>query len=236
MIHRGTSNIIVDQTGDAGDSAHFNGLWVLFEGPDAVDLGMFVNQQGECVRNPYQFPWDNKNNFTPDQMKPLVAGLKTQEKYDVVRKIFWSRARCLFFCQDSERDFPGSTKYPWPHKFLNDKGQVERRSFDFRTPLFPDSIFHIILCGRIWWLYWFGIIGYPWLFVSLIVHCTFNTDDDDWALVSQCKVAGRGWIWLYKKARIVWQYKLYNRWVNKRNMVEMYMLIKQGLEQNRGYS
>jgi hypothetical protein len=76
------------------------------------DISQYVLLSGKGVRHPYTEPSNNPNNFTRDQMIPLVAGLYAQQKYDVIKKLFYSRLKSFFFMQNVERDYSGSTKYP----------------------------------------------------------------------------------------------------------------------------
>lgn len=221
------AGIIVDSTGDGGDSANRTGLLGLFD--KAQPFEKFEVKPGLLVRHPTQSPWTNPWNFSRDQLVPFVAGAWKCGKQDLVKRVFWVHARRLFFCQNFERDVPGSTKYPWPHTFVNDKGEKETRSFDFADPLLPDAIWHLILCAELRWLYWFGLMGYPWLFLSLVIYCRFNTSNDDGQIISQCVRAGRFFVWLYKNMKPNWQAGLTEYWETDRQMGEMRDLIVRGI-------
>lgn len=230
MLIRDEKGFILDNSKDGGDSANRGGLLALAGGFENLDA--YVDQDGWCVRHPYQYPWNNKYNFSRDQLIPFTAGLWKQEKHKTVRKIFWAHARRLFFAQNFQRDFPGSWKFPWPHSFTNDKGENETRSFDFADPLLPDSIWHLICCGRIYALYWFGIIGIPWFVLSLWVYCRFNDSDDEGQIISQCRVQGQWAVDLYYSWRSGLYVKLSRYWVWRRNQEEIYNAVREILSKN----
>lgn len=141
------NNLIVEQNFSGGDSAHYSGLLTILSNDKyGLDLHKLVLPNGYCVRHvgDGSLASNNPNNFTRDQLMPLVAGLYVQKKYDIIRKITAQYSRRLFFSQNIERDVPGSRKYPWPHRFINDKGEPEFRWFDYRDPLWPHHIHALI--------------------------------------------------------------------------------------------
>ncbi|MBC7371257.1 MAG: hypothetical protein H7326_06820 [Bdellovibrionaceae bacterium] len=227
MLLRDQKGYLLDNhAGDGGDSANRAGLSELF-GLAAEPLADYeIGLTGKLVRHPSQFPWNNPKNFTRDQLIPFAAGLWQSHQTALARRIFWSRARRLFFSQSTERDIPGSKKFPWPHQFINDGGQLETRRFDFADPLMPDAIWHLILCARLKPLYWFGLIGAPWLFLSVVGHCLLSKSDDEGQIIAQAVVGGRGFIKLYKKLKPDWQDSLERYWCGWRNMPEMAQAIK----------
>lgn len=122
MIRLDKNDIIVDTFGgDGGDSANRMGLAALFNLRNKREnLSQFEINPGYGTRHPKEAPWNNRKNFTRDQLIPYTAGLWKQRQYDVVRRIFWAHAKRFFLCQNFERDHFGSKKYLWPHEFFKD--------------------------------------------------------------------------------------------------------------------
>lgn len=228
MIKRDLNGFIVDDTMDGGDSANRAGLMVLFGEKIFLSDYLLFNSKHEldspCTRHPYQRPWNNPKNFSRDQLIPFVAGLWRQNRQDLVRKIFYAHIKRFFFCQNFERDWPGTTKYPWPHKV-----DGKWRMFDFADPLLPDHIWHLILCGKIWPLYWFGIIGYPWLILSIMINA-MGSSNDQGQIISQCVVAGRPFVRFYKWRTVDWKKRLATYWYFSRNQREIEIAIRTGIE------
>lgn len=232
-MHRDQYQILVDETGDGGDSAHRCGLWKLFKGKDdpyptpSFFLEIFVDEKsGLCVRHPMEYPWNNPWNFTKDQLKPLVAGLHKVKRQDLIRSIFWSHVKRFFFCQNFQRDYPGTWKYPWPHKMqggdIKDNGKW--RMFDFADPLLPNDIWFMIKASNIKLLYPLGIFGIPFFIISLFIFCKLNKGNDEGQTISECAVNGDWAIKLYTIFRKDWNKRLYSYW-GSRNQTPMANLI-----------
>lgn len=185
MIYYDEHNIPVEHNGDGGDSSMRVGMSVIFPAPSNADL--FVKQDGEFVRHPFQFPWNNPKNFTIDQMIPLVVNLsRTEHGRYAIRKNLYNRMKGFFRGQNTERDKPGSTKYMKPHWFykdsipntdvsfrpdgLDDYYPIEYRKADGADVMQPHYIWHMIKASRTYSLYWFAIIGIPYYLLALIVH------------------------------------------------------------------
>lgn len=220
--------LILDKNGDGGDSANRCGLVSTFMPITCIDLLKF-EKNGICVRHPNQTPWNNPKNFSRDQLIPLMSGLSEKHQYETARRIFWAHARRFFFCQNFERDVPGSTKYPWPHTFVNDKGEKETRLFDFADPLFPGDIWHMIKCARIYWLYWFAILGLPWFMIELKTFCRWNPGDDEGQMTCKCKKQGEWALRLYAKWRDNWDRKLWDYWKVRRDQIEIYQVLSKAV-------
>lgn len=223
MIFRDDVGLVVDSTGDGGDSANRAGLLAICGKPE--NLWCYVDSEGLCKRHPIQRPWNNPWNFSRDQLLAFTAGLKSQDNTDLARKILINHAKRLFFCQNFQRDVPGSWKFPWPHTFVNDRGEVETCNFDFADPLFPDHIWHLILCAELRSFYFFAVIGIPWFVVSLWYFCHFDTSDDEGQILAQCQVQGKWAIRLYEKWRTGFWGKLKAYWFERRQMLEMAKLL-----------
>jgi hypothetical protein len=257
MTKRDYQGFIVDMTGDGGDSAHFAGMSALFGNMESLEA--YVIKSGDFIRHPTQVPWTNPKNFTNDQMCPLIAGLHSQGQSALVKQSFFKAAKRFFFQQNFERDQVGSTKYLWPHEFYKDsrpssltikktwswkefkfKGWlssnntknyiVEDRTLDFADPIGISTIWHMILCGEIKYLYFLGLIGYPALAIAIMLHGLFNKSDDEGQIISKAMRAGRFFVWLYKKFKPDYSDALHRYFVLRRDMPEMYLSIISGLE------
>lgn len=130
---------IVDQTGDQGDACAFTCAGII--------LGLYADKatvhynavegfwnDGNPVRHPHGGPnHSNPKNFTRDQAVELMWVL------DPIRIAIFLTKNPHFF-PNVERDYPGTVKHPYPHKFINDKGKPEFRWFDYADIMTPDFI------------------------------------------------------------------------------------------------
>ncbi len=87
----------------------------------------------------------------------------------------------------------------------------------------PDQIWHLILCARLWPLYWFGLVGIPWLLLSIIGH-SLSLHKEHNQIVSQCKVQGQWALALFKVFNPDWKEELRRYW-GRRNEIEYADLI-----------
>lgn len=108
--------LIVDQTGDGADACNFNccaialGIYDPMKAAQAV--GWFWNN-GRPVRHPFQIPANNPNSFSRDQAVLLMQVLSPERIEQFLNSCGW-------FFPNTERDWPGSTKYPRPHVYYED--------------------------------------------------------------------------------------------------------------------
>ena len=132
MIYLDDSGYPLSQGLDGGDSAVRAGILVMTNPETPLSLIPYENK-GLLTRHPEQFPWNNPNNFTRDQLIPMLAGLyaRSQTGYflseyyqALIKRVFKTHAKRLFFSQSIERDKPGSTKRLWPHDFYKDSNPV----------------------------------------------------------------------------------------------------------------
>jgi hypothetical protein len=208
---------------DEGDSARAWGLlqMVQYTAEPLCPPERFMAQWGWARRSPGQKPWDNRWNFTRDQLKCLVAGFVALGRHDLVRQLFWQHLLRLFFCQNFQRDYEGSWKFPWPHWFTNDRGEREFRAFDFADPLFLDDIWILIRGGRMWYFYFFGLIGIPlfWLRLGIMARSS-KADVELNQLFADCFVAGR---WAMKKFKEIpdWEISFRKYWCGWRLQCEL---------------
>jgi len=117
MIYKDERGYLVTKSLDGGDTAVREGLMATFGQPNKI-LDLVTG--GICVRNPWQPPWNNPNNFTIDQLKCLVAGLYSIGRKDICEQILKAQEDRGYFAQNCERDWPGSTKLTRPHCFYKD--------------------------------------------------------------------------------------------------------------------
>jgi hypothetical protein len=228
MLIRSVRGYICDQTGDQGDSANRAGIMAAF-GNSPEPLLDYVHN-GICARSPEAYPWTNSYNFSRDQMIPFMAGLNKQGHIKEARQVFWRHAARCFFAQNLQRDIPGSWKFPWPHDFINDKGEPEHRPFDFADPLLPNDIWHMIKCAKLYPLYWFGIIGIPVFILAMYIYCQNKENDDDGQVLSQCLINGDWALKLFKKMKPWYQLSLTKYWTVNRNQKEICDMIINKLE------
>jgi hypothetical protein len=184
-------------------------------------LAAFEIRPGLLVRHPHQEPWNNPWNFSRDQLIPYLAGCWRQKDHQRVRRLFLSHLKRAFLCQNFERDSPGTKKYPYRHRFLNDHGKKETRMFDGPDILAPNDLWHFILCGRLWYLYWLAPVGFIFLALAIFGHALFNRSDDEGQILAEACVAGPLFLWLYKTLKPDWKESLSRYWVERRNMTEM---------------
>lgn len=183
QLFRDVDGYLSDQSLDGGDSAVRAGLLSVFTGkPD--NLPYYV-KNGHPMRHPIQRPWNNWKNFTKDQLKCLVAGLVAIGRQDIIKEIIENLG---FFCPNSERDYPGTTKYPWPHIMTggDPKDEGKWRMFDFADPLLPnDWEFLKVAAG----LKKPGGIGLWWHLQALKKHAKSDHNEEN-QMFCECYVLG----------------------------------------------
>lgn len=201
---------------DGGDSAVRMGILALCGKETNTDkMESYEVQLGMLTRHPTQYPWNNPKNFSRDQLMCFLAGIDKLQLRDLAKRIFWSRARSFFFAQNTERDIPGSTKYPYPHIFIRmEDGQSEKRDFDFADPLIPNNIWAMIKVARIYWLYPFAIIGIPFFILTLIIH-SFGSHYEENQLICECAINGRWAMFLYKLINKKWKDVSFKYWSDR---------------------
>jgi hypothetical protein len=253
MIYKDDYGLPVDKTGDGGDSAVRAGILAVTKHPWAVECNCYVKtiinnianyyfkSPGFCSRHPDQYPWHNYNNFTRDQLIPLIAGLYAQGEHKIIKQIFYTHLKRFFFTQSIERDKHHSRKYLWPHDFYKDsvptpitylRGfnwrkfrfektipdigyETEYRFADYRDYLLPNIVGMMIKGGRVYW-------AYPYLIVCFMFHIlnlaksAINPGKEVNQLFGECSVYGTlktfdSWV--------RWIPVNYEYW-NKRNEIE----------------
>jgi hypothetical protein len=219
MIYLDSQNYAVDQTLDGGDSAVRAGIFMI---GNKKPITGYVNNFGEGVRHPNQYPWNNPKNFSRDQLVMLLAGLYSSGQTEAAKKVFWSHGKRLWlFAQNTERDVPGSTKYPWPH---NVDGKL--RVFDSADPIFPNHIGMMILASKSYWAYPFLPVAYLFHIVFMLLHSFGNHYEENQA-IAESHVYGT--LGLLKKLKPNWK-KVNTEYWQSRNEIEYQQILEKLLD------
>jgi len=182
MIKRDEHNIICQHNPelpsylDGGDSASRTGLLAMTDSIyDIREIPYFENK-GLIVRHPYQYPYNNTRTTSRDQLIMYSAGLERGSERS--KRIFWSRVKSFFFCQNIlSIDLSKKTLCP--------------------DILSPSHISHLIKIAKIYWLYPFFIIGWPWLILDIMWSCFIKPKDESNQIIAMCNVAGIWALQLY---------------------------------------
>lgn len=147
MIFKSNNNFPVNSTLDGGDSAMRAGIMLLTGMPYAFDPSKYEISPGWLTRCPDQGPdWTNRLNFTRDQLLPLMAGLNKIGRHDIARRVALMHILRLGFCQDFQKDIPGTWKCPWPHTYADGTYSA----FNFADPTTPADWWLMIVAGRLY--------------------------------------------------------------------------------------
>lgn len=218
MIYEDTLGYPVDQTLDGGDSAVRTGILAMCDEFMHRCITNYSTNKGTFIRHPHQDPWDNHKNFSRDQMMMLLAGFHRQEYNLYPHQHFFKTMKRFFFAQNFERDYPGTTKYPWPHKV-----DGKWRLFDFADPLAPNHIGAIILAGRVRWAYPFLPLCMCVHLISLFFHSRGKHHEEN-QMIAECYIYGT--LKLYRKWNKNWIHTSREYWA-RRNEIEYHdMLVK----------
>jgi hypothetical protein len=97
---------------DGGDSAHRTGVAAFLNSQADKDLLPLFESNGVMVRHPTQVPWNNWKNCTRDQLIGYTAGCWRAGRLDINQRLLTAHKERLYTCQDTESDYPGTTKNP----------------------------------------------------------------------------------------------------------------------------
>lgn len=167
MIFRDKDGLLVNSTKDGGDSSVRIALMLLTGMGDPKGFYLYYDK-GWCVRHPFQAPWNNRYNYSRDQLICFIAGLNNLCMREAIKDILLATLKRGCFAQNFQRDRVGTWKYPWPHYFTNDRGVQEFSWFDFADPLLPNTIGALIIGARFWPLYWFLPVAYVFHILSVL--------------------------------------------------------------------
>lgn len=220
MIKRDQYGIIVQHDpanpsyADGGDSAMRTGLMALCgSGQDSGNLARFnvINQSGSptdlLVRHPYQFPWNNPNNFTRDQLICYAAGAKSSGATNVTKRIFKAAVKRGFRAQNTEYDAPGTIK-----KFPNGPDLLSPSDVLFLAYTANANRLLILLLS---------IAGIPWFLLTLLVATKINPTGEQNQIICQCLTFGKFDTWLYTKLHKSWKAELILYWAGWRGQIEI---------------
>jgi len=187
MVIRDDLGIILQHPIDAnsgGDSSRTTGLMSLFGSTidqQIVHLFEVPNKSGLLTRHPSHY---SNNCFTRDQAICLLAGIWKSGNYQLARRVFWSHAKRGFFCQN------------YMEQFANAKTRVrENKGFFGRDPLSPSHIGYLIICARLWFLYPFLLIAFPWFLIDLWYFTRIAPRQEQNQIVCMAKVYGCLKLW-----------------------------------------
>ncbi|MFN9917560.1 MAG: hypothetical protein ACK53L_33555, partial [Pirellulaceae bacterium] len=197
-------------------------------GWNSYPLSHYENKEGMGMRHPKEYPWNNPLNFTRDQLMPLVAGLDQQNNRKPIKRMFYKHAKRLFFCQNIERDCPGTRKRPYPHIVSTCKGSDNgRRSWgDYADPLAPHHIGAFIIAARAWAFYPFLPVAYVFAMIAILLR-PMSDDNDQGALVATLKIMGL--LWLLKLVDKKYMSRWENYFCGWRSKQELYEVVRRGL-------
>lgn len=177
---------------DKMDSARLAGLMACLNHPLAPDLSAYVINNDQCVRNPHEFPANNPNNFSRDQLMCLVAGLHAQGRADICAAIYEAAIKRNCRAQNIETDYPGTIK-----KFPD--------GADILAPS------HMMILG-IAANKGTTILGTIWLIIDILFNAIFTPTRESNQLVCQLTVAGTKWLKFYKLVTPMWRTAIKNYW------------------------
>jgi hypothetical protein len=121
----------------------------------------------------------------------VVAGLHAILAVRPARRILWATIKRLGFAQNIERDYPGTTKYPWPHEYYDrtEGNKYYSKWFDAPDILTPNIIGMMILASRARWLYWFLPLAYAWHWLAML-GSKYSKHYEENQMLAECFVYG----------------------------------------------
>lgn len=223
-MHFDDHGLPVNVSGDGGDSMVRAAIIKMTNHRMAHSFALASYFQGsEPVRYPIQEPWNNPKNFSRDQLIMLCGAMKRLGVMSgLMRSLFYSCLKRLCFAPNTERDYPGTTKYPWPHKVYPLGKPSEIRLFDFPDPLLPNHMGALIITGKVYEFYWFLPLAYVFHLLALFSH-RFSGHHEENQMIAECYVYGT--LPIYRRWHKRWKdiSKLY--W-SKRNEVEYHEALE----------
>ena len=220
MIFKDKDGFLANETLDLADSCFRCGIATVFKLPEKyMNIFHYIDPILTPRRHPTQIPANNPKNFSKDQLIPLMAALYLKDDTFYSRQIFWKLFFRGFFCFNTERDWPGSTKNPWPEKMVskdpNDNGKW--RYFDAPDPLFlsPHVLWFLARCSRLYFVeLLLAPIGILWLFLNVRFQSK-NTSHENNQILVITKIMGQLWVDLYKKHNPKWKMQVRNYWYSR---------------------
>ena len=214
MIKRDENGIIVQHSAldpryaDGGDSAMRTGLMALVDSP--MDMHRVLNFEilpGLAVRHPSQSPWNNPNNFTRDQLIPLMAGAKNSGYINMNKRLFKACIKRGFRAQNTEYDVPGSVK-----KFPSGADILAPSDMWFLSICASSSKSMVLL---------FSLCGLPWFILTLLWSTRIKPDDEQNQIICQCIILGPLTTRIYIKLHPNYKKSVMNYWSGWRDQPEI---------------
>lgn len=243
MLRRDSYDFIDSAINPGKNSAKIAGLVALLDPTVRVRLYHYFAHKGAMVRHPFREPWDNPGNANRENLIPFVAGLSRIHHENYVRDLFWATLKRFFFFQNHERDKVGSEKWRCPHWFDVEEPRWDYASvmpklkvvekfkwFDQPDFLWPHHMWHLVVCAKLKWFYWFAPIGWLFLVGAIIKNRVFNFTNDETEIICLCLVAGRPFVWLFKKLNPGFVQSAWKYWVDDLEMNDVYPMLMKALK------
>jgi hypothetical protein len=84
--------------------------------------------------------------------------------------------------------------------------------------LAPDVKLHLALCANHWSKYLWGILGFPWLILSILWSCYVTPNHELNQILCQCVKAGKPFLWLLCKLHPNWKKNVMEYWGVEKHM------------------
>jgi hypothetical protein len=191
-----------------------------------VPLLSNYEKNGLLVRCPEDAPANNPKNCTRDQLIMLIAAFSHVDNRPVCKRVLLSTIKRLLFAQNTERDKPGSTKYPWPHSFWKDSEPNtvrEYKYFDCADIMGPQHVGGLIIAARYYLLY--PLLPICVLFVLIeLLFPSKDLDKEQNQLIALASIYGKWAIRLYVNRNKVYEVQLARYWKARNEFEYAYML------------
>lgn len=197
---------------DKQDSARLAGILATFDWPQKANNIYLYLKEKTYVRHPEERVYD----FSRDQAIPLMAGLNALGYHDKIKAFFRERAKDFFFCQNIERDVPGSRKSLFSSKP------------DYADPLFFNHLGALILGGRIRALYLLVPFCLLVHLLMIVLH-KFSGHFEENQIIAECSMYGT--LKVYKCIHSGWEQVSMKYW-SDRAEVEYHYMLKEFVDGN----
>ncbi len=190
---------------DKMDSCRLAGLMAIINHLQAPNLSKYIIYNNLGVRHPYEYPSNNPNNFTRDQLLCLVAGLYKQGNINLCKKLCAAAKSRGWKAQNTEYDVQGSIK-----EFPNGP--------DWLSPSHR-MILNICAGNK------GNLLGYIWLFMDIIFNAVFTPMRESNQLLAVLSVVSPKWLKFYKFVTPKWKLSIRDYWGGWRKEPELAELM-----------
>ena len=201
-----------------GDSSRTTGLMALFDSKfdqEIVSRFEVPPMSGMLCRHPML--WSRTDDFTRDQAICLLAGIWKSGNYKLARRVFWSHAKRGFFCQN------------YMEQFANEKTGIRaNKGFFGRDPLSPSHVGYLIICARLWFLYPFLLVAFPWFLIDLWYFTKAAPRQEQNQII--CMAYVYSCLNLWAKWHPNWDGAIYKYFCGWRDSYEVYLMINEGIK------